>query len=376
MKLLLQRYLAAQFILPLVLSAIFFISFLLTFELFKITQILVSRDISIWFILRLLGNISLTFIPLSLPIAVFFSTMYCLNRVSADSEYIAMRAGGMTKFKILVPFVLISGMLTISVYHFNQNLIPHSNKEFRKKINYLTSNGLLASIKEGQFFSLIPNVVLFANNATKYGRKLEDIFLHIDDPAGKNKKVIFSKTGSLDFERNSSKALEKLTLTLFNGNIVSESEDGNLEKINFTKYVFPVSQSKLNNTFSLKETMLSSQELEEVLKMTPQEAEKKYRFNLKEYFNAKYEYWNRKNGALLCFVFCILGFTLGITTNRGKGKNSALIGLGLLILYYGLFFSMVSIAKKNILPTEVAVFFPTLVIFLVAIYFYRKLDWQ
>jgi len=376
MKLLLQRYLAAQFILPLVLSTIFFITFLLTFELFKITQILVSRDISTWFVLRLLGNISLTFIPLSLPIAVFFSTMYCLNRVSSDSEYIAMRAGGMTKFRILVPFLLISGMLTVSVYQFNQNLIPHSNKEFRQKINYLTSNGLLASIKEGQFFSLIPNVVLFANKATKYGRKLEDIFLHIHDPKTKNKKVIFSATGSLDFERNSSKALEKLTLTLFNGNIVSESEDGSLEKINFSKYVFPVSQSKLNNTFSLKETMLSSRELEEVLKMTPQEAEKKYRFNLKEYFNAKYEYWSRKNGALICFVFCILGFTLGITTHRGKGKNSTLIGLGLLILYYGMFFSMVSMARKNIIPTEVAVFLPTFIIFLTAIYFYRKLDWQ
>jgi lipopolysaccharide export system permease protein len=170
MKLLLQRYLAAQFILPLLVSSIFFISFLLTFELFRLTELLVTRDISLWFTLKLIGNIALTFIPLSLPIAVFFSTIYCLNRLSGDSEYIAMRAGGLTKSRILLPFLIIAGVLTASVYQLNQKVIPESNKAFRQKINYLTSSGLLAGIKEGQFFTLIPNLTLFASKSSKYGR--------------------------------------------------------------------------------------------------------------------------------------------------------------------------------------------------------------
>jgi lipopolysaccharide export LptBFGC system permease protein LptF len=124
MRLLLQRYLCAQFILPLVVSTFFFISFLLTFELFKLTELLVTRDISVWFTLKLLGNIALTFIPLSLPIAVFFSTIYCLNRLSSDSEYIAMRAGGMTKFRIITPFLLVAGVLALSVYQLNPKFKP------------------------------------------------------------------------------------------------------------------------------------------------------------------------------------------------------------------------------------------------------------
>jgi lipopolysaccharide export system permease protein len=157
MRLLLQRYLAAQFILPLIVSTIFFISFLLTFELFRLTELLVTRDISIWFTLKLIGNIALTFVPLSLPIAVFFSTIYCMNKLSADSEYIAMRAGGITKSRILFPFLIVAGILTASVYQLNQTVIPQSNKAFRQKINFLTSSGLLAGIKEGQFFTHIPD---------------------------------------------------------------------------------------------------------------------------------------------------------------------------------------------------------------------------
>jgi lipopolysaccharide export system permease protein len=374
-KLLLQRYLAAQFILPLIVSTVFFISFLLTFELFKLTELLVTRDISLWFILKLIGNIALTFVPLSLPIAVFFSTIYCMNRLSSDSEYIAMRAGGLTKFRIMLPFLLVAGLLTLSVYQLNQTLIPRSNKEFRKKINYLTSSGLLAGIKEGQFFTLIPNLTLFAGEATKYGRNLSEVFLHLKE-SDDSHRVIFAKRGELFFEKSPERLTEKLTLTLFDGNIVGQSKGKEVEKILFEKYVFPVSQKQFEDQFSIKETMLSSEELEVVLKMTEEEARKVYNFNRKEFFNAKYEFWNRKNGALICLIFCFLGFTLGITGNRGKSKNSGVLGLLCLLLYYGLYFSLVSLAKKETIPIPLAVFFPVTVITAIGLNVYRKLDWQ
>lgn len=376
MRLLLQRYLAAQFIMPLVVSTVFFICFLLTFELFRLTELLVTRDISIWFTAGLIGNIALTFIPLSLPIAVFFSTIYCLNRLSADSEYIAMRAGGMTKERILIPFLLVASLLTVSVYHLNQNLIPQSNKEFKRKVNYLTSSGLLAGIKAGQFFTLIPGLTLFATRSTKYGRNLEEVFLQLKDEKAKDDRVIFAKRGELLFERDPSSLTEKLTLTLFDGNIIGQNDKNEIEKILFGKYIFPVSQSQFKDRFSVKETMLSSKELEGVLKMTFEQAEKVYKFNKKEFFNAKYEYWNRKNGALIVFVFCFLGFTLGITGTRGKTKNAGFTGIMCLILYYGIFFSLVSLANKGKIPVQLAVFLPASVMLFLGGFFYSKLDWQ
>ncbi|MGE3610884.1 MAG: LptF/LptG family permease [Bacteriovoracaceae bacterium] len=375
MKLLLQRYLAAQFILPLVVSSFFFVSFLLTLDLFRLTDLLVSRDISILFIAGLVGNLALSFLPLSLPIAVLFSTIYCLNRLSGDSEYIAMRAGGLTKPRILLPFLFVAAVLAISVYQLNQNIIPKSNLHFKKKVNYLTSSGVLAGIKESQFFTLIPNVTLFATKSTTYGRNLEEVFLQVKENQDKQ-KVIFAKRGELHFERNPENLTEKLTLTLFEGNIVGRTKGRDVEKIIFNKYVFPVSQSQLNDRFSIKETMLSSKELEEVLKMTFEQAKAKYNFNEREFFNAKYEFWNRKNGAIICFIFCFLGFGLGITGTRGKGRNSGVMGLVCLILYYGLYFSLVSLAKKETIPIPLAVFTPVLVITVISLYFYKKLDWQ
>ncbi len=375
MKLLIQRYLAAQFILPLLVSTIFFISFLLTFELFRMTDLLVSRDVSLWFTLGLIGNISLAFVPLSIPIAVFFSTIFCLNRMSADSEYIAMRAGGLTKERIILPFLIVAAVLTLSIYHLNQSLIPVSNKEFKKKILYLTSSGLLSGIKEGQFFTMIPNVTLFATRATKYGRNLEEVFLHLKEKEGQE-RVIFSQRGELVFEKNSDQMADKLTLTLFDGNIIGQGKKNELEKIIFSKYTFPITQGQFGDKFSLKETMLSSTEIQQILKMNPVDAKKLYNFSKKDLVNARYEFWNRKNGALICFIFCFLGFTLGITGNRGKSKNAGLVGLVCLIVYYGLYFSLVSVAKKEVIPIPVAVFTPAFILAAMGVYFYRHLDWQ
>jgi lipopolysaccharide export LptBFGC system permease protein LptF len=122
--------------------------------------------------------------------------------------------------------------------------------------------------------------------------------------------------------------------------------------------------------------MLTSSELEGVLKMNEEQARATYGFNKKDFFNAKYEFWNRKNGALICFIFCFLGFTLGITGNRGKNKNSGLMGLLCLLLYYGLYFSLVSVAKKGMIPIPFAVFLPVTVMAGLGFWFYRQLDWQ
>src|SRR5690606_28772263 len=370
MKLLLQRYLAAQFILPLLVSSAFFICFLLTFELFRLMEILVTRDISLLFVMGLIGNIALTFIPLSLPIAVFFSIIYCLNRISLDSEYIAMRAGGMTKVSVLIPFLLIATILTLSVFQLNQNIIPASNKSFRQKVNYLASSGLLAGIKEGQFFTAIPDVTMFATHSTKYGRNLREVFLHVAEPKTGKDRVVFAKRGELKFDRNPDTLTEKLTLNLFDGNIVAKDNEEGVEKILFDEYVFPISQGQFKDSFDIKETMLSSKELAQVLKMTAQEARAAYDFNAKEFFNAKYEYWNRINGSLICLVFCFLGFTLGITGTRGKKNNSGLTGLICLILYYGMFFSLVSLARSGTIPIPLAVFSPTFVMILLGINFF------
>ena len=122
-------YISSNFILPFGVSTIFFVLFLLTFELFKILSVMSSDDISIFFILGLVKDVMITLIPMAIPISIFFSTIFCLNRMSGDSEYIALRAAGLQKNKILVPFLLIGLGVSTSLYFFGQEFVPQAHTQ-------------------------------------------------------------------------------------------------------------------------------------------------------------------------------------------------------------------------------------------------------
>lgn len=375
MRLLLQRYLAANFILPLVVSMVFFVSFLLTFELFRLTSLLMSRDISVTFLLGLMGNLALTFIPLALPLATFFSMIFCLNKMSTDSEYIAMRAAGLSKARLLAPFLIVALVISTSVYFLSQEVIPHTNRAFRRQVNFLTSSGLIASIKAGQFFTAIPSITMFPKTVSTDGRDLTEVFLHTTDKD--SERVIMAQRGELIYERDTATLVEKLSLNLFDGSIsVIRRKGEDVEKILFKSYALPISQSTFSDRISPKETMLTGSELAAVTKMSLEEARAKYSFQQKDLFNSVYEFWNRRNTPLVCVLLALLGFGLGVKESRGKGRNSGLWALGSLILFYSIFFSLVAMARKGNLPMAVAMGVPDLFLLGLGVFFYRKLDWQ
>ncbi len=375
MRLLLQRYLAAQFILPLLVSLLFFVGFLLTFELFRLTGLLMSRDIGIGFLGQLLGNLALSFIPLALPLSTFFSIMFCMSKLSTDSEYIAMRAAGMTKGRLLTPFILTSLLLGVSMNMLSQEVIPYTNREFRRQLNFLTSSGLLSQIKAGQFFTAINGITLFPQTVSPDGRNLTGVFLHFRESDGE--RVIMAKRGELLYERDSAQLVEKLTLKLFDGGITTAKKNfGELEKILFESYTLPISQNRFSDRIAPKETMLNQKELAEVMVMDPDLALKRYDFNQRDLFNVNYEFWNRRNIPIVCILLTFLGFSLGVKENRGKGRNAAVWGLLCLIAYYTSFFGMVGMAKSGKIPVMLSLLGPNLLLFSLGLYFYRKLDWQ
>lgn len=374
MRLLLQRYLAASFILPLVVSLLFFVGFLLTFELFRLTALIMSRDISLIFLMGLLGDLALTFIPLALPISTFFSMVFCLNKLSTDSEYVAMRAAGLRKDRLFMPFFVVALIVSVSAFFLVQEIIPYTNRDFKRRVNFLTSSGLIAAIKEGQFFTAVNGITLFPAKAGPDGRGLEDVFLHVKENT--SERVILAKRGELIYERDPKNLTEKLTLNLEEGSITGLKGDRDVEKILFKRYSLPLSQNRYSERINPRETMLTRRELAKVLEMTPAQALEKYRFNKKDMFNARYEYWNRLNMPVVCLLLTLLGFGLGIKESRGKGRNSALWGLTCLIVFYGVFFAMVGAARSGAMPVPVAMVVPDLVLLAAGIHFYRKLDWN
>lgn len=370
-----SSYIASNFILPFLVSTSFFVSFLMTFELLRIMSLVSSDEITITFIVGLIGNVMTTLIPMAIPISIFFSTIFCLTKLSGDSEYIALRAAGLEKHDILKPFIAVALVVSIAVYFLNQDLIPNAHRQVRKKIKIISSASLIQGMKSGQFFTSIENITLFPTKVDEITKELEGVFINIFEPKTKVEKSIFAKSGKILHDKNESTGIESFKLLLKNGNIVNKDlDEDQLEKILFKEYVLPISEKRFSYRTSMKEIMMNKTELEEFTSYTLEEARKKG-FDKKDFFNGKYEYWNRLNTPFLCLLLTFIGFGLGVTGNRGRGKNSSGKAILILIGYYVLYFGLVGIAKEGTIPVIVAMLIPGSVLAILGVRFYKNLDW-
>lgn len=383
------RYLASNFIPPFAIGFLFFVAFLITFYMFRIISLIVNKGVELGTVMGMVSNLSVSFFPLATPLAVFFATIYTLNRLSEDSEIIAMRSFGITKFKIYLPFFLTSLLIAATIFSLNSVYIPKANANFKNTIVKLTSTGMLTSIKSGQFFTDIPNVTLFADSVSEDGNNFKEVFLHAKDKNNSEQRIIFAKEGSLIKLYADEWHPPSLRLHLTDGNIVKINENGSqVEKIIFQQYDFPVFSADFGSTLLDKDSMKTNQELiasiktktmdyEKSLK-TPvkDEAEAHLRFEAKKsLIKSKIEYFSRFVSVPQIMLFTLLGFSLGIKKGRGKAGNNTLYATISLLGYYAIYFLLVSLAQRGVIIPEVASFTPSVLLFGVSLYFFKKLDW-
>ncbi|PIK13888.1 LptF/LptG family permease [Halobacteriovorax sp. JY17] len=375
-----QRYLAVNFIAPFTMSLFFFVAFLLTFQLFRIIKIVISKGVEWTLVFELMGHIAISFIPMAVPLSCLFATIYTLNKLSEDSEIVAMRSFGLTKSKLFLPFLISALFIGACVYSLNNKVIPASKTQFKNTIVILTSRGVLTDIKEGQFFTEVAGVTLFADTVIDKGRKMYNVFIQQEGKGNLLEQVVTAKEGALIKMRNDEWSVPSVRLHLTNGTIVKRFKDSekNLEKILFKEYDFPLASGGAVNNFVTKDGMRTNSELRKEIEAATKRA-KEQKLSKRDtevsMSKTKLELWSRINTPIQCIVFVLVGFALGIKHGRGKSKNTSGRALAVLLSYYTIFFLGVSLARKGIVPAYVVVFTPTILAAIVGGYFYKKLDW-
>lgn len=388
-----QRYLAATFIPPFVISTVFFVSFLLIFQLFRLIEIVINKGVESQTILEIVFHIAVSFLPMAFPLAAFFAIIYTMNKMSEDSEIVAMRAFGMSKAQLLMPFLILGSLISISIFLLNSELIPYSKSTFRNMVIKLTSDGALTDIRSENFFVDIPGITLFAKEVSDDGNQMKDVFIHVKEDEN-TQKVIHSQTGALIQQSSGEYMTPRVRMHLKNGNMTTTNlESGDIEKVLFKEYDFPIISSSSTPGFITKDSMRTNNELKAIVQKNSKiynGMKKEYEASSKEqknqqarslnnakesYYESRLQLWTRYNTPLQCLLFIFVGFTLGIKQARESKKNTGVTALIVLIAHYALFFGAVSMIKKGNLHPEIGVMLPSIIILFLGIYLYRKLDW-
>ena len=126
---LIDRWLLGQIIPPMIFAiSAFTVISLSVGVLFDLIRKIVEYGLPLLQALKALIYSLPSFLVLSFPMAVLLSTLLSYGKLSANSEFLALRSLGITTYRIVAPAIAISVLMTGLTFYFNDNLVPNSNK--------------------------------------------------------------------------------------------------------------------------------------------------------------------------------------------------------------------------------------------------------
>lgn len=133
-------------------------------------------------------------ISVVLPIAAFAGSAYGTNRMSSESELVAMQAAGMSPWRLARPVLLyglIIGVMSAVLVH---GLVPAARAKMADRQAELAENVTTQFLRPGSFQFPADGMTLFLSNMTADG-KMQDIFL--EDERDPNSEKTYSASEAI-----------------------------------------------------------------------------------------------------------------------------------------------------------------------------------
>jgi lipopolysaccharide export system permease protein len=127
-----DAYITKEFIQMVIFGLVAFILIFILVDLMENLDDFIDQKVSASIILKYYFYFSPEIIKLTLPVAVLLSCLFTTGRMSNLNELTALKVSGMSLYRFMVPFLVISLMLSILSVYFNGWVVPKTN---RKKLN-------------------------------------------------------------------------------------------------------------------------------------------------------------------------------------------------------------------------------------------------
>ena len=230
-----DRLILKSFLGPLLLTFAIAVFVLLMQFVWKYIDDLVGKGLEFGVIAELLMYASATFVPMALPIAVLFASIMTMGNFGEKYELVAMKAGGISVSRIMLPMALVAMLLMGVAFYFANNVLPVAMYQYRTTLYDIQRKKPAVSIRPSEYYNEIDGYVIRVNKKDPDGRTMRDIIIY-DHTEGINRtNVIVADHGYMQSTPDD----HYLLFTLYNGYSYSEPTDGeNYEKRPLTSIGF------------------------------------------------------------------------------------------------------------------------------------------
>lgn len=316
---LLDRYIFTELLTPfnLSLGALCFI--MLTRELLRLMELLVSKGVGIFAVMKVFAHLLPSFLVLTLPIAGIIASITAFGRLSLDKELVAMRAAGLSLLRLARPvflFALLVFGLTLWLAQWGQ---PWTATNLKKVALNLLRDQLVLALERGSFNEPIPKMMIYVSDE---GTEPSDAGIFISDERNADDpRIIVAQHYQVLVDTST----DQVALRLQNGVIHSRPDvTDQYQLASFSSYDLKLSLNQ--SGYASSEERPTYDALIAQLNQSQWQDPGARRRLMEHYKDLAFP--------TASLIFCILGVPIGIVSKRSGRIGGFAVGVCVVILYY------------------------------------------
>ncbi|SEA07399.1 lipopolysaccharide export system permease protein [Desulfuromusa kysingii] len=344
-----HKYILTEISIPAFLSLLIFTFVLLMGKIPRLAELVINNGVPSGQILQLFSYLLPTFLSVTIPLSFLLGILLAFGRFSADSEFIALKASGVSLYNMVKPVFILAILFSLLTAWITISIEPASKTAFRSKLFQIASSNASVSVKAGVFNDEFDGLVLYARGVDENRGIMQDVFIS-DGREDETPAIITAQQGRFISNPNH----YSLMLRLNNGSIhrrPTKEKKSTYQVIGFTSYDINLDiGSELDNKKRRRsKSELSWTELNNAIDQAKNTA------SISSLLVEKHE---RVVIAFAPLVLVLIGVPLGLQSQRsGKGAGFAL-ALVVFLVYYVLLSFAGTLADKGILPAAIILWLP------------------
>jgi LPS export ABC transporter permease LptG/LPS export ABC transporter permease LptF len=296
---------------------------------------------------------------LTIPMSLLMALLVAFGRLSADREFVAFQACGVSMRRLLVPVGLVSALCFGATLYTLLVSVPASNQRFREITFNVVASQAEGEVKPRVFFDGFPNIVLYVREVPPSGG-WNGVFMS-DNRGGEGSAIYLAKHGRIVIDR------QKQTVEMVLDQVMRHTADqaGKYEVATFDRLVLNLSPETMfpkgGPPKGDRERTIAE------LRARAEEIRKTGEFP----HNQLFEIHKKFSIPAACLVFGLIGLALGATSRRDGKMASFVIGVAIVFIYYILLWLGQSLTKGRVLAPWLAAWLPNIVLGIAGIIFFR-----
>jgi LPS export ABC transporter permease LptG/LPS export ABC transporter permease LptF len=354
----LDRYVIRQLLMPFGIGLLVFTFLFIIPELMRYAEDYIAKGAPLPVVLEVFVALLPMALGLTIPMSLLMALLVTFGRLSADREFVAFQACGVSMRRLLRPVGLVSVLCFAATLYVLLVSVPASNQRFREITFNIIASQAEGEVKPRVFYERFPNIDLYVREIPQSGG-WNGVFMS-DNRTGDGSTIYLAKRGRVVIDRT------KKTVEMVLDEATRHTADptGNYDVYSYDRILLNLSPDafpsggppKGDREMSLSELRAKADEI---------------RAQGQFPHNQLFEIHKKFSIPAACFVFGLIGLALGATNRRDGKLASFVIGVAIVFVYYILLWLGQSMTKGRVLAPWLAAWLPNIVLGVVGIIFFK-----